>query len=215
MCDMAEKIYDNPVAFGTLINNIFDNIKTSDAEKGIRMISQWQEITNKVIDRGGFLGSHSKIVELNRGILLVEAAHPGCITLLQMYKRKIIRALNKVSPELEIRNIVYRLQGSDVTLNRVQKMPEPIENVIAEIKRKQEKEDAALKKFEESRKVVDYKTLYADPEFKQRLEKEEKALKEVQEKENREKNKNSGYLPPDLMAKFKELEKICVDQVKK
>jgi len=40
-------------------------------------------------------------------------------------------------------------------------------------------------------------------------------LKEVQERENREKNKNSGYLPPDLMAKFKELEKICVDQVKK
>ena len=94
-------------------------------------------------------------------------------------------------------------------------MPEPIEAVIAEIKRKQDKEDEALKKYEEKRKEMNYKTLSSLPEFKEKIEKEEKALKELQEKEKQSKSQNVGYLPPDLMAKFAELEKICVDQMKK
>ena len=212
---MAE--YDNPVVFGNLINNIFANVKSSDAENSVKMVSTWQAITARIGGNGGFLSSHSKIVELNKGFLLVEADHPGCINLLQMYKRQIIRALKKAVPDLEIRNIVYRLQGSDVTLSRVQKLPEPIEAVMAEIKKRQEKEDSALKKFEEERKKVDYKTLMKSHEFKAKLEKEEAALKELQDrekKEKEEKKQNAGYLPPDLMAKFAELEKICVDQMK-
>jgi len=207
--------YNNPIVFGNLINTIFSNVQSADAENSIKIVSTWQVITARIGGNGGFLSSHSKIVELNKGLLLVEADHPGCINLLQMYKRQIIRALRKEVPALEIRNIVYRLKGSDATLSRVQKMPEPIEAVIAEIKRKQDKEDEALKKYEEKRKEMNYKTLSSLPEFKEKIEKEEKALKELQEKEKQSKSQNVGYLPPDLMAKFAELEKICVDQMKK
>ena len=205
--------YENPVSFGTLINNIFDNVKTSDAENSIRMVSTWQEITEKIMGGGSFLSSHSKIVDLKRGLLLVEADHPACINLLQLHKRKIIRELRKYSPQLEINNIVYRVKGSDATLSQVQKFPPPVEAVIAEIERRQDKEESALKEYEKKRTVYNYKTMSALPEFKKKVEAETAALAKY-EAQRQEKKKNQGYLPPDLAAKFAELEKSVLTNSK-
>ena len=52
---------------------------------------------------------HSRIRELERGLLLVEADHPGWIQILQTKQREILSAVQRRYPELEIKGIAFRL----------------------------------------------------------------------------------------------------------
>ena len=56
--------------------------------------------------------SHSSVKDLNNGILLVEADHPGWIQLLQMRKKKIIKNIQYHYPELDIINIRFVLKSN-------------------------------------------------------------------------------------------------------
>lgn len=201
-----ERNITEPADFSKLVNSVFDSIKIVDAEHSVRVLTLWQEVTESLYGRGSFLSSHSRIIEMNNGTLLVEADHSGCITLLQMYKRTIIKALKKRAPELEIKNMVYRLKGSDATLFKVQKVSPPVEAIIAEIKRRQEAEDAALEIVNKKDKMPkNFEEMIALPEFQKKLEQEEVSLENFRRNEEKSK-KQKGYLPPDLISKFKELE---------
>ena len=52
---------------------------------------------------------HSRICELDRGMLLVEADHPGWIQILQTKRKALLQAAGRRYPELEIRNIAFKL----------------------------------------------------------------------------------------------------------
>jgi hypothetical protein len=52
---------------------------------------------------------HSEIVELERGVLLVEADHPGWIQLLKTRQTELLSAVQRRYPELNIRGIAFRL----------------------------------------------------------------------------------------------------------
>ena len=52
---------------------------------------------------------HSRIKELERGILLVEADHPGWIQILQTKQGSLLSAVQRRNPELDIRGISFRL----------------------------------------------------------------------------------------------------------
>ena len=209
-----ERNMAEPADFSQLVSSVFDGLSMVDAEHSVRVVSLWQEITESLSGRGSFLSGHSRTIELKKGVLLVEADHPACINLLQMYKRAIVSALKKRAHELGVKNLVYRLKGTDATLSQVQTVPPPVEKVLAELKRRQEEEDAALTEWEKRPKSpVDYETMIALPEFQKKLEEEEIALKAFRQKEESSK-KPKGYLPPDIAAKFAELERTLLTNSK-
>ena len=90
------------------------------------LFSSWKEIVTKIWPRA--YGSeqskedvpaaavHSQIYELERGILFVEADHPGWIQILQTKQAELLSAVQKRYPELDIRGIAFRLsRGSNVS----------------------------------------------------------------------------------------------------
>ena len=52
---------------------------------------------------------HSRIRELERGVLLVEADHPGWIQILQTKQAELLAAVQRKYPDLDIRAIAFRL----------------------------------------------------------------------------------------------------------
>jgi len=53
--------------------------------------------------------SHSRICELEKGLLLVEADHPGWIQILQTKQHELLAAAQRRYPELDIQNIAFKL----------------------------------------------------------------------------------------------------------
>ena len=55
------------------------------------------------------LAVHSRVTELEKGILMVEADHPGWIQILKTKKAELLSLVKKQYPELEIAGINFRL----------------------------------------------------------------------------------------------------------
>ena len=91
-----------------------DFLKT--ARENADLFSSWQKIVaeawpRKSDDREDIptAASHSKIAELERGILLIEADHPGWIQILQTKQSELLSAVQRRYPDLGIQAIAFRL----------------------------------------------------------------------------------------------------------
>lgn len=81
--------------------------KAADEAQGwARFFSSWSSSV------GERLAAHSRPVDVRNGIVLVEAEHPGWIQLLQLKQESLLAQLKKAFPDLGIRGIAFRLQGS-------------------------------------------------------------------------------------------------------
>ena len=108
-----------------IISNIFENISTDKMNDNLNMISSWKSVllsinsrTNKNI--GNLLVSHTKVIDLKNGVLLIETDHPGYIQTLQMYNSYILKGLKQKVPELEIKTLSFRLKGSNIKLAEIE-----------------------------------------------------------------------------------------------
>ena len=88
----------------------FDEEKLRQGGKYAEFFSSWKYIA------GERAASHSRIADVERGILVVVAEHPGWIQLLQLRQTEILNAVTARFPELELRGIVFRLGRLDSTL---------------------------------------------------------------------------------------------------
>lgn len=52
---------------------------------------------------------HSRIRELERGVLLIEADHPGWVQILQTKQAELLKAVQRLYPKLEISGIAFTL----------------------------------------------------------------------------------------------------------
>ena len=99
----------------SIISSIFSDIGSSLKEAN-KTVSIWNKVLLSIksskID-GSQLADHSKILDLKNGILIVETDHPGRIQLFQMYKNYIQNGINKNLPDLQIKNIVFKLKKTD------------------------------------------------------------------------------------------------------
>ena len=93
---------------------------TAKATTGL--FSSWTQIVKEVWPQSGQDNSdnpgfedipaaavHSRIKELERGILLIEADHPGWIQILQTKQSRLLSAVQRRYQELNIRGISFRL----------------------------------------------------------------------------------------------------------
>jgi hypothetical protein len=91
---------------GDLLAGFFDEDTLKKAEGYNRLFSSWRAVA------GESIASHSRIVELERTVLLVEADHPGWVQILQTRQKTLLLALRRRFPELTINGIVFRLSGA-------------------------------------------------------------------------------------------------------
>jgi predicted nucleic acid-binding Zn ribbon protein len=96
-----------------VIKKVGDLLKAYLAEKGwssgdpfSSVFLRWAEIA------GDELGSHTRPVEVERDVLIVEADHPGWAQTVGLRKIKLLEALNEVSPSAGIRDLHVRLRRS-------------------------------------------------------------------------------------------------------
>jgi hypothetical protein len=90
-----------------LLSAFFDEEKLRRGGRYAQFFESWTAVV------GERLAAHSRVVDLDKGILVVEAEHPGWIQLLQMRQTQTLDALAKRFPDLALRGIAFRLSGSD------------------------------------------------------------------------------------------------------
>lgn len=138
------------VSFGQIISSAFENIKIENAENSITVYNEWKNILCRIKSKsdnsseGMNLASHSRVIDIKNGLLIAEADHPGWIELLQLHKKYILNGLHMKFPELNIKNIVFRLKGTYGDFSSAKKENE--QEIQEKIKLRIEREEEMLKK---------------------------------------------------------------------
>ena len=108
-----------------LFKNQFDPEYLKTASSNYDLFSSWQKIITEVWPRKiedsddpdtelrqddiPAAAVHSQIKELERGVLLVEADHPGWIQILQTKQSELLSLVQRRYPDLSISGIAFRL----------------------------------------------------------------------------------------------------------
>jgi hypothetical protein len=125
----------------SLFNEKFDPVFLKKARTTAGLFSSWEAIIQEVSggrktqDKGrdndkdrdrGFAASsaHSRIAELEHGILLIETDHPGWRQILQTKQSQLLHTVQRHYPELEIRGIAFRLSRDPQTFSVAAEVPE-------------------------------------------------------------------------------------------
>jgi hypothetical protein len=120
---------------------------------------------------------HSRIRELERGILVVEADHPGWVQILQTKARQILDTVQRRFPELQIRGVSFTLSKSTAGILEETEPPSKVKE--APLERDPVRE---LENPEEGRIKAGTWDQIEDPDLKKSLKNLERSIK------NREKS---------------------------
>jgi hypothetical protein len=86
-----------------LVEQLFQNINHEDMKIYGRIFSSWTDIA------GTDLAAHSRILEIDRGIVFVGVDHPGWMQMISMRKAHILSCIKKQYPSLDIRDLRFLL----------------------------------------------------------------------------------------------------------
>lgn len=98
---------DNFSKASDLINGFFDK----ETQQKSSLLTVWGKVVSTVRSNGTQLADHSRVIDYKNGTLLVEADHSAWIQILQINKKYIINGLKHSIPQLEIRNMMFKLSG--------------------------------------------------------------------------------------------------------
>jgi hypothetical protein len=95
-----------------------------NARSSMELFTSWQAIVSRVWPSGEeektddvpAVAAHSRIRELEHGVLLVEADHPGWIQILQTKQAELLLAVQRRCPDLDIRGIAFILSREPLPL---------------------------------------------------------------------------------------------------
>lgn len=104
------------VSSNDMINKVFSNISVGTLEESNKISKAWDETIAKIYNYGPKLAGHSHIVDLKNGVLLIESDHPGWNQILQNNKAFIIKGLKINAPDVAVRNLAFRVAGSNAQL---------------------------------------------------------------------------------------------------
>ncbi len=93
----------------------FNNISSNEAESYSGMFQSWEKIVGKK------LAGYSRIRDLDKNSLIVEADHPAIIQLLQMNYSQTLNRLNFKYPDLKISDIRILLKNPDFEIENSKK----------------------------------------------------------------------------------------------
>jgi hypothetical protein len=85
-----------------IIGTILSPDVAAKAGSWSRFFGSWERAA------GERLSAHSRPVDVRNGIVIVEADHPGWVQLLQLEQKRILDAIKRSFPELEITGIAFK-----------------------------------------------------------------------------------------------------------
>jgi hypothetical protein len=88
---------------GELLSAFFDEDTIKKAQGYNALFSSWKDIA------GESLAAHSRIVELEKSVLRIEADHPGWIQILQIRQKSLLNRVCRKFPALTITGISFKL----------------------------------------------------------------------------------------------------------
>jgi hypothetical protein len=100
---------------GELLGAFFDEKTLQRAGSYSKLFSSWAELTKQCGLSAA--ADHSCIAGFERGIVMVEADHPGWIQLLQTRERELLNGAGSLFEELGIRGISFRLIRNGKTVS--------------------------------------------------------------------------------------------------
>lgn len=147
----GKKVSNEIQKLNDIIHLAFKNIRVQDMEKANTIADVWSSVLKKINsnnpksnpNEGQNLADHSRVVDLKNGVLLIEADHPGWISLLQMHKKFIIRGINMKVPDLKISTLAFRLKGNRGNLGEIERPS--VEKVKEEMSKKLDEENEILR----------------------------------------------------------------------
>lgn len=86
-----------------LVTALFSNLDSGEMKQANSFIRSWKEIVGEKI------GAHSKILDVDRGMIIVEVDHPGWSQQLLFRKKQILDGLSRNYPDLCIKNMMIRV----------------------------------------------------------------------------------------------------------
>jgi hypothetical protein len=92
---------------GEIASALFDEQFMKKAQGYSNLFDSWAEITAK--NEIAAAAAHSRIKEIEKGILLVEMDHPGWKQIIQTKQRELLEDFQKQFPEMEIGGIALIL----------------------------------------------------------------------------------------------------------
>jgi hypothetical protein len=153
---------------GELLGAFFDERVLKAARGYSELFTAWQSLVGEKI------AAHSKIAELNKSILLVEADHPGWIQILQTKQASILDGVQRRFPDLSISGISFRLAKDGV-------MSSPQETVADDATerefQKEKEESSAVPHMPAATFDEDPYSRIDDSSFKDLLQRLEKSIK--------------------------------------
>jgi hypothetical protein len=93
---------------GELLSVIIDEKMLGKAKEYSRLFDAWAELTGKYGIAAA--ADHSRINDIRRNVIFVEADHPGWIQILQTREHRLLEDLQAAFPELGISGIAFKLQ---------------------------------------------------------------------------------------------------------
>jgi hypothetical protein len=92
-------------AVSDLLSTFFDKEKLERGDQVADFFAAWPSFV------GPRLAAHSRVADVDKGLLIVEAEHPGWIQLLQLRQSDILGDVARRYPELGLRGIAFRLSN--------------------------------------------------------------------------------------------------------
>ena len=153
---------ENFISAQEMIMTAFTNIEKAELERNNLLLKTWRTTLESIrsnAENGKNLGtnlySHSRIIDLKNGILLVEADHPGWIQTLRLYQKYILTGLKRNVPNLEISSLAFRLRGTNLELHT--QLSE--EKMKDDLSKRIQSEENAIKDFVPASNPVEAKTM--------------------------------------------------------
>ena len=104
---------------GDILDDFFKSYFDPELAKKIKstaaIFSAWESIITKAWNEKKSnrnileAALHSRVKEIEKGVLLIEAEHPGWVQLLQTKKNQLLSTAQQYFPELEIKSISFCL----------------------------------------------------------------------------------------------------------
>ncbi|MDR3191823.1 MAG: DUF721 domain-containing protein [Treponema sp.] len=92
---------------GELLSVFFDEKLLKKAKNYSDLFSSWSRITEKAGIAAA--AGYSRLKEFERGVILIEADHPGWVQILQTEEQRLLGNAQRLFPELTIRGISFTL----------------------------------------------------------------------------------------------------------
>lgn len=158
------------------------NAATQFSSETKQIYNVWKNVVSKIktsrdsedcetrMPIGERLAGNTRVVDLKKGILLVETDHSGWIQYLRIYEKFIIKGLNMALPEMKINSLAFKVKGTNANLS------ESYEKRLSDEKEKYNK------KLEETEKALD--SYNKDKEEKNKTENQAELPQELLEKFN-------------------------------